>query len=273
MGVFKIAISALMAVAFLGSTDAMATCAPPPPLFDKERKLATDGAINQIMRFIGIDFSVKGATVIRSILPKFESADQTVVVLTIIYNYCQLISSDRTLNGAEKAKELNKLIKDLIINDKIPKSISKTFKDDRSNLPSAEEQIRPEIRGHIRLFPFFMLASDAVATHGTRETSNIWGLIYLNQEPLLITIGNKHFVIVGSAKSEKEGKEIMQDLKRKNPDLDFALFEPYGNNPNYGIMLASWTSRKRAEEALTVAKKRINDTSFIWSCRSEGDSC
>jgi hypothetical protein len=64
----------------------------------------------------------------------------------------------------------------------------------------------------------------------------------------------------------------MQELKVSHPQYDFELYEPYGTNTNYGIMMASWVSKPRADEALQAAKQ-IERTSFIWECRGTGDSC
>src|SRR5205807_2274740 len=99
-----------------------------------------------------------------------------------------------------------------------------------------------------------------------------WADIYLNPLPLLITDKNKYFVIVGSAPNEAQGEKKMKELKAKHPEYDFELFGPYGSNTSYGIMIASWVSRERAAEALQAAKK-IEPTSFTWSCRGTGDAC
>jgi hypothetical protein len=99
-----------------------------------------------------------------------------------------------------------------------------------------------------------------------------WADIYLNPVPLWITDMNKSFVIVGSAATEAEGRQRMQALKVSYPQYDFELYEPYGTNTNYGIMMASWVSEPRAAEALQAAKQ-IERTSFIWKCRGTGDSC
>jgi hypothetical protein len=76
---------------------------------------------------------------------------------------------------------------------------------------------------------------------------------------------NKSFVIVGPDATEAEGRQLMQALKVSHRQYDFELYEPYGTNTNYGIMMASWVSKQRAAEALQAAKQ-IERTSFIWEC-------
>jgi hypothetical protein len=75
---------------------------------------------------------------------------------------------------------------------------------------------------------------------------------------------NKSFVIAGPDATEAEGRQLMQALKVSHRQYDFELYEPYGTNTNYGIMMASWVSKQRAAEALQAAKQ-IERTSFIWN--------
>jgi len=46
-----------------------------------------------------------------------------------------------------------------------------------------------------------------------------------------VTDTNKYFVIVGSARTREDGLRLMNKLKSKAPQYDFALYAPYGDNP------------------------------------------
>ncbi len=99
------------------------------------------------------------------------------------------------------------------------------------------------------------------------ETSYLW------RAPFVLTEGNKHFVIVASVLNGSAAIAQANRLKRRHPDLDFAVYAPYFNNPYHGIMMATWVDYSTAREALTVAQKRIASDAYIWSCKSEGRFC
>jgi hypothetical protein len=65
----------------------------------------------------------------------------------------------------------------------------------------------------------------------------------------------------------------MNKLKRRAPQYDFVLFGPYGNNPYYAVMMATWVSYDVAKEALRLARRDVVSDALIWSCRMSGDSC
>jgi hypothetical protein len=87
--------------------------------------------------------------------------------------------------------------------------------------------------------PVLRVAMDDTPMVRIKTGTISWADIYLNPVPLWITDMNKSFVIVGSAATEVEGRQRMQALKMSHPQYDFELYEPYGTNTNYGIMMAS----------------------------------
>lgn len=103
--------------------------------------------------------------------------------------------------------------------------------------------------------------------------SGATGSAYLRETPYVVTRANKHFVIVASVASLENARSEAFRLKRKAPQFDFVVYSPYPGNLNYAIMMATWVPWDVAEDALADAKKYVSKGSFIWSCRSEGDSC
>jgi hypothetical protein len=96
---------------------------------------------------------------------------------------------------------------------------------------------------------------------------------FLRDPPFFVNDYNQYFVIVGSAITREEGLRLMNRLKSKTPQYDFALFEPYGTNPYYGVMMASWVSRDLAMEALGLARRYVARDAYLWACHSSGNNC
>jgi len=68
-------------------------------------------------------------------------------------------------------------------------------------------------------------------------------------------------------------KTAIVSFESKAPEYDFALYEPYGDNPYYGVMMASWVPRDVALEALRLARRDVARDAYLWACRSSGESC
>jgi hypothetical protein len=65
----------------------------------------------------------------------------------------------------------------------------------------------------------------------------------------------------------------MNRFKSKTPQYDFALYQPYADNPHYAIMMASWVPETVARQALRDARRDVARDAYPWSCTSSGDSC
>jgi hypothetical protein len=96
---------------------------------------------------------------------------------------------------------------------------------------------------------------------------------WLRDRPFYITDFNKYFVIVGSARTEEEGRQMLRRLKSKSPQYDFQLYAPYGSNTYYGVMMATWVPRDVAQQALEAAKRDVVADAYLWACRSTGQAC
>jgi hypothetical protein len=251
------------------------TCPPAPPLFDQAKKIETEGAIGQVAKIVGVKLGFKVDNNVIGVLKSYPNADQLVVILTAMHTYCTLIMSDPNLTGAQKLKLLRESYEELkIVRANGPQAIATTAPSQRDAIPplpaEPEKRSRWDSQGRfIRVAAAAPVSNEIVYVSDGKPS---WADIYLNPLPIIITDGNKYFVIVGSAGSESEGRKRMSILKSKNPRFDFELFAPYGSNNNYAIMMASWVSSERAREALAEAK-RIERTSFIWSCRQTGSAC
>ena len=246
-----------------------AACVAPPQLTDETKKVDTEGAIGQFMKLVGLDVKVSVATEKKTVFEKFQNASQMVVQLTIIYMVCTDLEADKTKTAVEKAQILGKLYRDFEPAAG-PQPIASTAPP-RPPVPSPQDQLGGQKGGWlIEAAPIWLAAMDTPAVVVAPNPS--WADIYLNPNPIVITDKNKYFVIVASASSEGEGVRRMKALKSKYPNYDFELYGPYGSNPKFGIMIAAWVSRERADEALRVAKT-IDKTSFLWQCRSTGDAC
>jgi hypothetical protein len=267
-----LALSALM------QHEAKADCPPPPAVRDTYRQVETKGAIGKILELAGVDLSTITTTKVKDAIQEYPNADQTVVSLTLISTTCMFLLKSTNISDERKLDILMQLTERLSKPVSGPTPIASTSPKPPRTLPSPQEQLKlDKPRSELRLLGEYAWASSGskqtptdAAADGVMQTKSDWAGIYLNDPPLLITSGNKHFVIVASAQSSEEGRRAMIELKKKYPSYDFELYAPYANNPHYALMIASWTSMRRAQEALRIAR-RINPSSFIWSCRSSDD--
>jgi len=265
-----LSISALLLLCL--SSAAKADCAPPPPVFDEKKKVDTEGAIGKFLKLVGVNVRVDVATEKKTIFSEYPNADQMVVALTTMYNVCSLLQNSIQISDREKIEIQLSLQAQFSARALGPQPISSTAASRRDIAPPAPpDQLGGEKKSQW-IIPVQLVAMQDNSTEHNKPQKISWADIYLNPVPIFITDKNKYFVIVESASNEAEGMKRLSELKSRYPTYDFELYAPYGSNAYYGIMIASWVSRERATEALAAAKK-IERTSFIWSCRSTGDRC
>jgi hypothetical protein len=264
---FGLAVILLMA----SGIRANAECVPPPALADVTRKVDTEGAVGKALKIVGITLKADIVVERKSIFTQFPNANQMVVALVAIYQYCTQLEAVRTLTDEQKLEKLAAYQTTWLMAATGPQAIATTA-DKRDVSPDKPRSKDKRSDWMLNGVPVLRVAMDDTPMVRTKTGKISWADIYLNPVPLWITDMNKSFVIVGSAATEAEGRQRMQALKVSHPPYDFELYEPYGTNTNYGIMTASWVSKQRAAEALQAAKQ-IERTSFIWECRGTGDSC
>jgi hypothetical protein len=251
---------------------AHAECVRPPPLADVTTKVDTEGAVGKVLAIAGISLKADIEVERKSIFTQFPNANQMVVALVAIYQYCTQLEAVKTLTDEQKLEKLAAYQTTWLMAAVGPQAIATTADKKDGAAPDKPRSEEKRSDWMLNGAPVLRVAMDDTPLVRIKPGKISWADIYLNPVPLWITDMNKSFVIVGSAATEAEGRQRMQALKVSYPQYDFELYEPYGTNTNYGIMMASWVSEPRAAEALQAAKQ-IERTSFIWKCRGTGDSC
>jgi hypothetical protein len=251
---------------------AYAECVPPPPFADVTTKVDTEGAVAKVFKIAGFNLKADIEVDKKSIFTQFPNANQMVVALVAIYQYCTQLEAVKTLTDEQKLEKLAAYQNTWLMAAAGPQAIATTA--DKKDGAAPDKPRSDGKRSDWMLYgvPVLRVAIDDTPVVRMKTGKISWADIYLNPAPLWITDMNKSFVIVGSAATEAEGRQRMQALKVSHPQYDFELYAPYGTNTNYGIMMASWVSKLRAAEALQAAKQ-IERTSFIWECPGTGDSC
>ena len=219
-----------------------------------DTKLGID-AVGKLLAKIGLGINVRDER--DNVLKANPRADQVMIVLTMANIYCKMIWSDSTLKGDEKAARFEKLMHELLERATGPTPVARTAATGWWN------QKMITLASNV---PFDLAEEPELALPKPQVG-------YLRDPPFLINDYNKYFVIVGSASTREEGLRLMKTFKSKAPQYDFALYEPYGNNSHFGIMMASWVPHDVALQVLDIAKQTLAHDAFIWACRDTGDSC
>ena len=252
----------------LAAAQAGPKCPPAPKLESSSVSLDTKAAVdvvNKLLGKVGLDVNFK--TTRDSVLKDNPRADQMVIVLTMANTFCEMIASDTSLSGNEKAARLAALMQDMLSRALGPAPVARTdapkqSRLDRTENPAALAAARP-------MFKF--VAQGYTGSELPLISPPRTG--FLREAPFYVNDYNKYFVIVGAAASREEAVKLMNKLKAKAPQHDFVVYAPYGSNTNYGVMMASWAPRDVATEALRQARKDVAADAFLWSCRGSGESC
>ena len=99
---FGMAVILLLA----SSISAYAECVPPPPLADVTTKVDTEGAVAKVLKIAGITLKADIAIERKSIFTQFPNANQMVVALVAIYQYCTQLEVVKTLTDEQKLEKL-----------------------------------------------------------------------------------------------------------------------------------------------------------------------
>jgi hypothetical protein len=241
-------------------------CPPAPKLEASTTSVATKTALDAVSKLVGrIGIHIDVRTTRDSVLKDNPRADQAVIVLTMANTLCEMIWSDSTLSGAEKAARFQNMMRDMLSRALGPAPVART---DRHTQGRRDGQ-----GGLIVLASADPSALLLVAENEPGFTLPEPQTGFLRDPPFYVNDSNKYFVIVGSARTREEGLRLMNRLKSKAPQYDFALYEPYGDNPYYGVMMASWVPHHVAMEALRLARRDVAHDAYLWACRSSGQSC
>lgn len=240
---------------------------PPAPSAESstisvDTKTAAD-LVTKLLGKVGIDINVKATR--DNVLKDNPRADQVFLVLTMINVQCEMIWSDPQLSGGEKAARFQAMMKDILTPVLGPAPIART--DTMAHGFWYRVRLPFEIASTDEPMGLLLAENTLEIPLPTPQSG------YLRDAPFYITDSNKYFVIVGSTRTQEAGLRLMKRLKAASPHYDFALYAPYGDNPHFGIMMASWVSRSLADEALTRARQDVAPDAYLWACRSLGERC
>ena len=237
---------------------------PPAPRLEAsstsiDTKTALD-AVSKVLAKLGLDINFK--TTRDNILKDNPRADQMVIVLTMGNTFCQMIWSDPSLSGADKAAKFQAMTQEMMSRVLGPVPVARTDASKQSRFDGPDRPVasffgRPSLK--------FVVANEGKLPEP--QTG------FLRDAPFYVTDANKYFVIVGSARTREEGVRLMNKYKSKAPQYNFVLYEPYGDNPYFGVMMATWVPRDVAMEALRLARRDVVSDAYLWSCPGSGDSC
>lgn len=238
-------------------------CPPAPELETRSISVSTKTALDALRRLlgkIGIDIDVR--TTRDSVLKENPKADQTVIVLTMANTLCEMIWSDSALKGEDKAERFKVMMLEVFARVSGPVPVARTdghkrgWRDGQGDLIVLASAAMP-------------LVAHNDPGYKLREPQRS----FLREPPFYVNDSNKYFVIVGSSPTREEGLRLMNRLKSKAPQFDFALYKPYGSNSYYGVMMASWVPYDVAVKALQLARRYVASDAYVWACRSSGESC
>jgi hypothetical protein len=242
------------------------TCPPPPNLQTSTTSVETKTAVNAVGKLLGkLGIGVNVRTTRDNILKDNPHADQVVTVLSMANMLCNFISSDTTLSGADKAARFQAMMLEILI------------RTQGGPPPVASTNVQPQGKRDQQNGLILLASADISSLHLAENELNYeiptprTGL--LRDPPFYVTDANKYFVIVGSARNREAGIALMNKLKKKAPQYDFGLYGPYGNNPYYSVMMATWVPWDVAVKAREHARRDVAHDAYIWACRSSGESC
>lgn len=243
-----------------------AACVRAPTLEASSNPAATKTALDQVNEVVGTTGTDTNFQAVRDgIIKNNPKADQRTIVGTMASAYCERIWSDPALSAVEKVTRVHTMMQAMLTRASGPAAIARTGARDAGLFEIREQRI--------------LLASTDVSGLQLAQLGETEFILpepqtgYLRDPPYYVNDSNKYFVIVGSRKSREAGLSLMNRLKANSPQYDFALYAPYGNNPYFAVMMASWVPRDVAMEALLLARRDVVPDAYLWACRSSGAGC
>ncbi|GCL64741.1 SPOR domain-containing protein [Pseudaquabacterium pictum] len=212
----------------------------------------------------GADLRALRTTLLRD---RFPSADVDLTLRSLLQAYCRVVQAAAGLSDADKAARIQAANTDMLAPAQGPTVVARTSsRIRRSGGPLDGPPLLLASRSDDAWLPAWLAQVQAPAAADPADA-------FLRDAPPFVNDSNKYFVIVGSAGSEQAAVALMNRLHRKAPQYDFVVFMPYGANPTYGVMMATWVSKEVAQQALRAARQSVVPDAYLWACRSGGDSC
>lgn len=200
----------------------------------------------------GADLRSIRRTVLRDEFPK---ADVEVTLVRMLKEFCRVVFAAGDIPGEQKVARVQAAQDEILKPVQGPTELARTT-------PRVRQSSAP-----LAAMRQVAWSGGAVAQAGTYEER------FLRDAPVYVNDSNRWFVIVGSARSEQEAIALMNRLKARAPQHDFVVYLPYGQNPYYAVMMATWVSKEVADKALRAAKADVVADAYLWRCPSSGESC
>lgn len=201
----------------------------------------------------------------RVLKDEFPDADVDVPLSRMLHSYCQVVqtpSGQQESTGPARLQTATQRLRQPVQG---PVVLARTSRRNRVPVRS-RGAFAPHTTSTMLLVRWTGHPSSAGQGRATEDE-------FLRDAPPYVNDSNRHFVIVGSVSSEQGAIALMNRLKAKAPKYDFVVYQPYGSNPHYAIMMATWVSRPVALRALRAARAEVVPDAYLWSCRSFGERC
>ncbi|WP_298826204.1 SPOR domain-containing protein [uncultured Piscinibacter sp.] len=223
-------------------------------------------AIEKLVRQAGTGADLR-AIRLQTLKYDYPKADVDVTTRRMLRAYCEVVWADGSLGDDGKAARVQAAEQEMTRAVEGPSEVARTNSRIRSSRPREGGRILLAMAPGIEPAAQEWLGALVAQAPSAAESE------FLRDPPSFVNDSNKYFVIVGSAGSEDEAIRLMNRLKAKAPKYDFVVYLPYGANPFYGVMMATWTSREVAQQALREARASVAPDAYLWACRSTGESC
>jgi hypothetical protein len=224
-------------------------------------------AIEKLVRQAGTSADLR-AIRLRTLKDEFPRADVDVTTRRMLRVFCEVVLADNSLTDDAKTARVQAAEQQMARAVDGPAEVARTNSRVRSSQPREAGGILLAMAPGVEPGARWWLGATMVA-----ETPYTAGDDYLRDAPSFVNDSNKYFVIVGSAGSEDEAVRLMRRFKVKAPKYDFVVYQPYGANSSYGVMMATWVAREVAQKALVEARASVAPDAFLWACRSGGETC
>lgn len=246
-------------------------------IITSQTKAAMDAA-DKLVRSAGASADLRS---IRTVLlrDRFPRADVDQTLRRMLQVFCEVVRLEAALSDSEKAARIQTADADMLQRVQGPTEVARTgSRIRRTGWPGDGRGIQEAALGGGAWVADLVAhqVADQVADQAAQRVAQAQAAPaeeFLRDAPAYVNDSNKYFVIVGSAASQQAAVDLMNRLHKKAPQYDFVVFLPYGANPSYGVMMATWVAKDVAQQALRAARKSVVPDAYIWACRSGGESC
>jgi SPOR domain len=219
----------------------------------------------ELVRKAGVDADLRSIRQ-RVLRDEFPKADVDVTLRRMLQEFCRIVWAAADLAADNKVARVRTAEDEILKRVEGPAEVARTNSRIRSSGPAPLRE--PVLAAVPAINPVRWTVGGVELTQAGATNEE-----FLRDPPAYVNESNKYFVIVGSVPSEQGAVRLMNRLKAKAPKYDFVVYMPYGGNPNYAVMMATWVSKEVADKALRAARAEVVSDAYLWACRSSGESC